>query len=403
MKQWFERMPVYMRAVFVMQFLGLIILTLWLAASVLIPLCVALILAMLLLPAVKRMEKWRIPSIAAVVLALLGLIVSFGSIATFFSMQFSGFASEAPLLRQRFTYIVNSSKEKINEVAVDKLNLDPGYVDELLQFELTEASHGAGALIGVAFEKTTGLMLTIGLSLVFAFFFLLYRRSFHKFFILVTPENRSRTFRRVVRNIEKLAQNYVVGLFTVVVIIGSIITLGLTILGIKYAVLLGFLSGMLVVVPYIGLATGFILTLLVTVVTKDSGWYFVGVAVVFGLTQVLESNLITPSIVGNKVKINPMAAMTALFVGQMIWGVAGMILAIPMLAMVKVVFDHVDELQPYGFLLGSEFADNVYEPYDEDLDEVDVMPVISFKTSEAPPPPPVPTGVQALDLDEKQQ
>ena len=400
MKQWFDRMPVYVRAVFVLQFLGLIFLTLWLASSVLIPLCVALILAMLLLPAVKRMEKWRVPSALAVIVALLALVVTFGSIAAFFSIQFSGFTSEAPLLRQRFQYIVNSSKEKINDVAVGKLNLDPGYVEELLQFELTEASHGAGALIGVAFQKTTGLMLTVGLSLVFAFFFLLYRKSFHKFFILVTPEHRNRTFRRVVRNIEKLAQNYVVGLFTVVVIIGSIITLGLTILGIKYAVLLGFLSGMLVVVPYIGLATGFLLTLLVTVVTKDSGWYFAGVVLVFGLTQVLESNLITPNIVGNKVKINPMVAMAALFVGQMVWGVAGMILAIPMLAMVKVVFDHVDELQPYGFLLGSEFADNVYEPYDEDLDEAEVLPVISLKkASEPPPPPSAPTNVRPLDDD----
>ncbi|MDW8335205.1 MAG: AI-2E family transporter, partial [Bacteroidia bacterium] len=385
MKAWFERIPAYIKAVFVMQFLALIFLTLWLAASVLIPMCIALILAMLLLPMVKRLEKWRVPSVLAVSLALLALVITFGSIAAFFSVQLAGFTDEAPLLRRRFQYILDNANEKINDWAVNKLNLDPKYVEDLLQFELSGASHSAGTLIGVAFEKTTGMMLTVGLSLIFAFFFLLYRKSFHKFFVLVTPEHRNRTFRRVVRNIEKLAQNYVVGLFTVVLVIGTIVTLGLTVLGIKYAVLLGFLSGMLVVVPYIGLATGYVLTLLVTVVTKDSGWYFAGVTLVFVLTHLLESNLITPNIVGNKVKINPMAAMAALFVGQMIWGVAGMVLAIPMLAMVKVVFDHVDELQPYGFLLGSEFADNVYEPYDEELDEADVPAVISLKTS-APPP-----------------
>jgi predicted PurR-regulated permease PerM len=397
MKPFFERMPVYIKAVFVTQLVAVIFLALWLAASVLIPLCIALILAMLLLPVVKRLEKWRFPSVLAVTAALLMLVISFGSVAAFFSIQFSGFTGEAPALKQRFHYIFEGAKEKFNEVAVGKLNLDPAYVDELLQFELTEASHGAGTLIGVAFEKTTGLMLTVGLSLVFTFFFLLYRKSFHKFFILITPEHRNRTFRRVVRNIEKLAQNYVVGLFTVVVVIGSIITLGLTILGIKYAVLLGFLSGVLVVVPYIGLATGYVLTVLVTIVTKESGWYLAGVTLVFGLTQVLESNIITPNIVGNKVKINPLAAMIALFVGQMVWGVAGMILAIPMLAMIKVVFDHVDELQPYGFLIGSEFADNVYEPYDEDLDEVDEPALIRLSDVPPPVPPPVPSEIRPLE------
>jgi len=136
-------------------------------------------------------------------------------------------------------------------------------------------------------------------------------------------------------------------------IVGVLNTTGLMILGIEHAMFFGALAAVLTIIPYIGVFIGSLLPILFALVTKDSLWYPVGVALIFWIVQFLEGNFITPNVVGGRVSINPFAAILALFFGGMIWGAIGMILSIPVLAITKVIFDTVPPLNPYGFLLGN--------------------------------------------------
>jgi len=182
---------------------------------------------------------------------------------------------------------------------------------------------------------------------------MLYYRSFFKEFLYrLAPRQQHDRLERILGQIQQVMQDYILGLFMVIVIVAFLNTLGLTVIGIRYAVFFGFLAALLTIIPYVGIFIGSLLPILYALVTTDSLFYPVAIAVVFWLVQVLEGNLITPNVVGNKVQLNPFAAILALLVGGAIWGPAGMILFIPFVAMLKVVFDAVDGLQPWGFVLG---------------------------------------------------
>jgi predicted PurR-regulated permease PerM len=152
--------------------------------------------------------------------------------------------------------------------------------------------------------------------------------------------------------IERVVRSYILGMFIVILIVAVLNSLGLMLLGIQHAIFFGVLAAILIVIPYVGIIVGSLLPILFALVTKDSLWYPVGVLGLFWGVQVLEGNFITPNIVGNKVSINPFAAILALFFSGIVWGIPGMVLSIPLLAIFKVICDAVKPLQSIGFLLG---------------------------------------------------
>jgi hypothetical protein len=141
-------------------------------------------------------------------------------------------------------------------------------------------------------------------------------------------------------------------LFLVIIIVGILNSIGLLILGVPHAIFFGFLAGFLILIPYIGILIGSLFPALLSIVTMDSPWYAVGVIGVMSFVQFLEGNFITPNIVGSKVSVNPMAAIVALFLGGQLWGLSGLILALPVTAILKVILDTIPSLEPFGFLLG---------------------------------------------------
>jgi predicted PurR-regulated permease PerM len=155
-----------------------------------------------------------------------------------------------------------------------------------------------------------------------------------------------------------MVHSYIVGLLIVITIIAVLNIVGLLALGIKYAVFLGILSAALTVIPYIGIIIGAALPVLVALITKDSLLYPLGVMAIFAFVQFLEGNFITPNIIGSKVNVNPLAAIVALIIGGKIWGIIGMIMAIPMCGILKIMFSHYPRLKPYAILLQSTNKDD---------------------------------------------
>ncbi|HEY1054431.1 MAG TPA: AI-2E family transporter, partial [Emticicia sp.] len=205
---------------------------------------------------------------------------------------------------------------------------------------------------GSALTTTSNMLGNLSIMPVYMFFLLLYRDFFREFFYKVFKSVDKEQVDLVLGKIYDVIHSYLSGVIIVTIIVGTLNTISLLLLGIDYAIFFGFLASVLLIIPYIGILIGSLLPIVIALVTKDSPMYAVGVAASFFAIQMLEGNFITPNIVGSKISINPLAAILGLLMGAILWGLAGMALCLPCIAIIKVIFDSVPTLQPYGFLMG---------------------------------------------------
>ncbi|MFH4964919.1 AI-2E family transporter [Gaetbulibacter sp. M235] len=187
---------------------------------------------------------------------------------------------------------------------------------------------------------------------IYLFFFLYYRRFFRLFYYKLFRSKPKAFLNRMIRKVYKIQQNYLLGLIKVIIIVGCLNSIGLLLLGIGNPFFFGFFAAFLLLIPYVGIFIGSILPAIIALATKDSAWYAFGVIAIFGFIQFLEGNFITPKITGSKVSINPFIAILSLIVFSMLWGIAGMIVALPITATLKIIFDNTPEYHAYGFLIG---------------------------------------------------
>ncbi|MDD7886623.1 AI-2E family transporter [Flavivirga sp. 57AJ16] len=213
--------------------------------------------------------------------------------------------------------------------------------------------------IGKFISESGSLFSDLALIPIYLFFFLYYRR-FLRAFVYKLFRNNSKSFLNyMIKKIYNVQRNYLLGLTKVIIIVGILNTVGLLILGIKNAFFFGFFAALLLLIPYIGIIIGSLIPAIIALATKDSAWYAFGVVAVFGFIQFLEGYFITPKITGSKVSINAFISILSLIVFSMLWGISGMIVALPITASLKIIFDEIPRLNAYGFLIG--------EPVDKHL------------------------------------
>jgi predicted PurR-regulated permease PerM len=203
---------------------------------------------------------------------------------------------------------------------------------------------------------------------IYIFCFLYYRDHMRQFmFRFVAPDKRT-TVLHTMDGIQTVVQAYIQGLFTVIVIVSVLNAVGLLLLGVKFAIFFAIFASVLAVIPYIGIMVGATIPALITLVETGSPAKAAAVVGVFLVVQFLEGNFITPMVTGSKVSINPMAAIVALILGGELWGTPGMILSIPLIAVLKVVLDANKTTEPWGFLLG-DVAEGEETPKDKSDDK----------------------------------
>ncbi|HLR32380.1 MAG TPA: AI-2E family transporter, partial [Fodinibius sp.] len=156
----------------------------------------------------------------------------------------------------------------------------------------------------------------------------------------------------VVNGIQSVTQNYIIGTMTVITLLAILNAIGLWILGMEHILFFAIFAAILAIIPYIGVIIGSLPAVVFALLFMDSLWNPLGVIAVFATVQFLEGNFITPNIVGSRVSINPMIALIALVIGGELWGISGMILFVPMVGILKHLFDQVEELRPFGYLFG---------------------------------------------------
>lgn len=326
-----------------------IIFILYVMRPFLVPLLISFILSVMVFPIVHFLEKKlrfnRVFS-ALTVLLLLGIII--GTLIWLISGQLTNFVSKSDLYTSRLTAIYNSTLTyfETNFGITKNQLMSPNE----MKFETLIRNNFSK--IGDFLSSSTGIISDLFLIPIYIFFFLLYRKFFVEFIHKAFPEKNNKFLNIILDKIYEVQKSYLLGLFTVMFIVGILNSIGLLILGIENAVFFGFLAALLLLIPYIGIIIGSLLPAMVALATKDSAWYSLGVIGIFGFVQFLEGNFITPKITGSKVSVNAFISIVSLVLFSMLWGTAGMILALPITASLKIIFDHTPRLKPYGFLIG---------------------------------------------------
>ena len=323
---------------------------LYFAKQVLIPVAFAAFFAMLFTPLSNRMEKIGIKRVFSALLSLLIIIVVTVGIGTLVFLQAKKLAEDFPKMEKRSEQFMQKAQSYISE----KLNVPRQKQDVLINKQLKSFVESSGSFFKSFIEGSVGIMASAIIVLLFTFLFLYQREKYEHFFVRLCDDTPERDSKKLIGKISKVAQSYLTGRVLSVLIFTVLFFTGFLIIGLKGAFLLAFIAALLTIVPYVGSIIGGLFPFAVALVTEDSMNVAVGALAVIVVIQAIDNYFIEPYIIGGEVNISAFFTILILIVGGLLWGVAGMILFLPMLGVVKIVFDSIPELQVYGYLIGDQ-------------------------------------------------
>lgn len=316
--------------------------------SFIYPIFLAVLLSYLVYPLVKLLEKYlRHRGVATFLGVVLSLLVALGFFV-FLSSQFSIFADEFPEFSDQAVDNLSRFQQYISENSVITFSSDEWLQDRITLF-ISEQEN----FLTQIFNATTGTLVALGVQPVYIFFMLYYRHHFRQFLFQVVNEKDHGVLVKILQEITSVTKNYVTGIFIVVLILCVLNSLGLYIIGVRYALFLGIISALFNFIPYFGTLIGGAVPLLYTLVSPEPS-HAVGVIILFLIIQVLENNVLTPNITGGRVAISPLFTIWAIILGGFAWGIPGTLLSVPFLGIFKVVCQNVKSLAPIAFLLSSK-------------------------------------------------
>ena len=317
---------------------------LYFAKAFLMPLFIGGILSTLFLPFCNWMEAKKIPQGLAVFACLVTLLFLVSGLIALLGFKVAELLNDVALIKQKVVQII----AQVQSYIFNHLGISVAKQSQILQQEQPSVSgimQTAAVYISYIFSNMT---------LVFVYFlFLLYYRTHLKNFILkLTKPSNQQEVEQVLDSAAKVSQQYLLGLSKMIVCLWIMYGIGFSVLGVENALFFAILCGLLEIVPYVGNLTGSALTLLVAALHGASPSVLGGIVIVYGTVQLFQGWILEPLILGAQVKINALFTIIALVLGQVLWGISGIILAIPLTAVFKIICDHIEALKPYGFLIG---------------------------------------------------
>jgi len=320
-----------------------------LAKVVLIPIAFALLIAFILFPVARKLESWGSKKILSAFLSILALLLIIGGSIFLFSNQIIQLAENLTDFKDKIF--------KIFTVATLYINKNFGFLPQLEQGELQEklknwVNESSGSLLNQTFSGTANFIFGLLTTIVFTFLILIYRSGLIQAFVSFYPQEHRKKALKMYKSIQKVGQQYLFGMMIIVMILGSVNSIGLWIIGIDSPFLFGFLAALLAIIPYAGTLLGAAIPILYSFISYDSIWMPITIAIFFWFVQFIESNFLSPKIVGGNLKINALTTILSILIGASVWGIAGMILFLPFAAILKVVYEEYEELKPIAMLIG---------------------------------------------------
>lgn len=345
------KFPVYAKATLVLIGLIAFVSILYIAKSIIVPLIFATIIAIVLHPIVNLLVRIKINRIVAIsiVLSLTFLVIFFLSAVIF--RQIQQFSDTWPIISEKFAAIINQT---ITDAAVF-YDINPQSIHAWIATAQEEIYTMGSAAIGQTLVILGNSLVVLFLIPVYVFMILLYHPLLHDFIFMLFDQSKQKKVGQIVTQTKVVIQRYLIGLFIEFIIVATLNSIALLILGIEYPILLGIIGALLNIIPYLGGVISVFLFAVVALVSKSPDYvlYVIGA---YSIIQFVDNNYIVPMIVASKVKINALFSVIVVIVGNALWGISGMFLSIPILAIVKLLCDNIEPLKPWGFLLGDTMA-----------------------------------------------
>lgn len=346
-----SKFPFYARLSFILLILIIVVTILFLGHHVFIPIILALLFAILLRPVVVFFNKrLKFPHVIAAIVSVVLFVLFIAGIIFFVSWQIGGIANDWDKIQDNLTRHYHNIQQWVKQSFHISYNEQNKYIKEAAGDSL----NGANILTGSTFNSFTNTLLNFVLVPFLIFLFLLYRNLFLKFLSKLFKEEQGKKLQDILFNVKIAVQSFLVGLLIEMGVVAALTSIGFMIAGIQYAVLLGVITGILNLIPYIGILMAGLLSIVATLGSSTDISVIISIIVINIIVQLIDNNILVPLIVNSKVKINALVSIIGIIIGGQISGIAGMFLAIPIIAILKVIFDRIESMEPWGFLLGDD-------------------------------------------------
>lgn len=334
----------------VLQYIFFSVVLLYWGRPLFVPVCVALLISFILYPLCRWLERHRISRLMAIFTAITLSLLLVGALLGLLSYQFAAFMKEWPELSLKLDMLINQIDQSVSESWL-KVFLDPdeGLIGTFIGF----VSENVVPLIPRTIYQSSISMVLLVLIPIYVALILYYRDVLVAFLYKIFPETADKYIRDILPDVIVTYYNFIKGMGLVYLIVAILNSTGLALLGIPNPVFFGFVASLLTFIPYVGITIGALMPMAVAWLKYDSFVYPLGVAAIFVVVQILEANVIFPLAVSNRLKINALVTLMVIIGGGILWGAMGMILFLPLAAILKLVADQVEELRPVSILLGT--------------------------------------------------
>ena len=338
--------PLYAKITILVILIYLVLYALYIGQDIITPLGFAFLFSILLRPVEKKLVKSGCPGVLAIILTLLIAIISFVLIVTFLSTQIKSFVKDIPEIKRN----LNQLWDEVQHWLTNTFNLSEKQQQKMLDKASSDTIENLQPIgtLGII----TGSLASIVLIPVYIFLFLYYRTLLISFITDVFDKKHYESVQEVLTEIRFVMQSYITGLLTETSIVAALNVTGLLIIGAPFAFLLGIVAAILNLIPYIGGLVAVLLTALITYTNTGSISKLAWAIIIFLIVQLIDNNFLVPKVIASKVKLNALISIIGVLIGGALCGVSGMFLSIPFIAICKVIFDRVEELKPWGKLLG---------------------------------------------------
>jgi predicted PurR-regulated permease PerM len=323
---------------------------LYVGRHVLIPLVFGILFALLLAPVCRTLDEKGLKRGLSVAMCLGILLLVLAFVVAIMGIQIGQIGQDLPQIQQKFNRLLENLQATVQE----HFDLSPHKQLSFVKAQAQTIAKSAGGLYKGILSGFTGLVGGLLLTLVYTFLLLFHQEKYENFLLRLYRGDHPLEARKVMGEVGKVARHYLTGRLLSILILTALYAIGLMIVGVKNALLLGGMAALMTVVPFIGAIVGGLMAVLMALVSEDTIQPALGAAGVVLFIQIIDEYFIEPYVIGGEVNLSALTTIVSLVVGEAIWGIAGMILFIPLVAILKIIFDHAEGLQAYGYLLGDQ-------------------------------------------------
>ena len=323
----------------------------YIGQEILIPILLSFIFAIILRPIAHFIRhKLRFPHVIAVMITVLLFVLLFIGLFAFLSIQVSEMANDFNKIERNISIHISNIQQYIRE----HFNISSREQKEYLDTATEDSMEKGKELLGTTLASFTDTILNIILIPIYTFLILLYRTHFMLFFSKLIKKEYHPKLQDILSQIKVAVKSYIVGLIIEMILVSLLTTIGFMIIDVKYAILLGIVTGILNLIPYVGILFAGALSIIASLTGTPDLSIIVGVIVVNIIVQLIDNNILVPLVVSSKVQINAFVSIIGIIIGGALCGISGMFLAIPIIAILKVIFDRIESLEPWGYLMGDD-------------------------------------------------